>query len=202
MTDLRSVVRLVATPCYDLPGCAGPLYCSFIVVAADRKARDVADLRGGRAAINGWNSQSGMNALRAVIAPVAGGRAFFRDVLVTGAHRASLGAIRSGAADIAAIDCVTYGLLAAHAAEALTGTRVLCRSPAVPGLPLVTAAACSDDVVRRLIAALADVMADDRLATARAALHVSDIAALSMADYAPILAMADGAAALGYPVLC
>jgi ABC-type phosphate/phosphonate transport system substrate-binding protein len=201
MTSLRDTVRLVATPCYDLPGCSGPLYCSFIVVAADNPARTIADLRGSRAAINGWNSQSGMNALRAVVAPVAGGTAFFRNILVTGAHRASLQAIRSGHADIAAIDCVTHGLLVEHAADELADTRVLCCSPAVPGLPLVTAAAASDDQVGRLVAALAAVMDDRSLAAVRAALHITGVAALSVADYAPILAMRQSAAALNYPAL-
>ncbi|MBW4034839.1 MAG: PhnD/SsuA/transferrin family substrate-binding protein [Proteobacteria bacterium] len=201
MTTLRETVRLVATPCYDLPGCDGADYCSLIIVRSDHPAQRIADLRGGIAAINGWNSQSGMSALRAVVAPIAGGPSFFRRVLVTGAHRDSLHAVRTGAADIAAIDCVTHGLLADHAPGECAGTRVLCRSPTTPGLPLVTAAATRDEVVQRMIAALEAVMDDPSLASVRAILHIKGIARLTAADYAPIRTMGEAAAARGYPAL-
>jgi ABC-type phosphate/phosphonate transport system substrate-binding protein len=78
---------------------------------------------------------------------------------------------------------------------------VLCCSHAVPGLPLVTAAAASDDQVGRLVAALAAVMDDRSLAAVRAALHITGVAALSVADYAPILEMGQHAGTLGYPDL-
>lgn len=203
---LSDIVRVVATPCYDLPGCDGPLYCSFILVAADNPARHIADLRGQRAVINGWDSQSGMNALRAVVAPaaatVAKNQRFFRDITVSGAHRRSIAAIVDGTADVAAIDCVTYGLLATHEPDHIARTRILCRSPAVPGLPLVTAAATSDADTAMLFAALDDAMAASDLAETRAALHLCGIARLDIADYQPILALGVAAAAQGYPDLC
>jgi ABC-type phosphate/phosphonate transport system substrate-binding protein len=201
VTTLRDAVRVVATPCYDLPGCDGPLYRSFIVVRADSPARDIADLGGGVAAINGWDSQSGMNALRAAVAPVAGGKPFFSQVAVSGAHRRSLVMVSGGTADVAAIDCVTHGLLGAHDPGLIEGTRVLCRTPSVPGLPLITAAATSDATLARLIAALGAVMADPALAGTRAALRLRGIAPLTLADYAPLLALRAHAEALGYPDL-
>ena len=51
-----------------------------------------------------------MNLFRAAIAPLAGGRPFFSEVIVTGSHAASLEAVADGnAPGLAAIDCVTFG---------------------------------------------------------------------------------------------
>ena len=201
VTALRSAVRLVATPCYDLPGCDGPLYCSFIIVQAGSPTRGIADLRGSRAAINSRDSQSGMNALRAMVAPLAGGKPFFSEIILSGAHRRSIALVSDGAADVAAIDCVTHGLLAAHDPDHLRGTRVLCRTPPLPGLPLITAATTPDATLARLTAALDAAMTDPALAKTRAALHLRGIARLTIADYAPILTSHDHAKVLGYPHL-
>src|SRR5581483_1836272 len=57
------LLQVVATPCYDAPGCCGPAYCSFVVVREDMRARDVEDLRGSTAAVNATTSQSGYSAL-------------------------------------------------------------------------------------------------------------------------------------------
>ncbi|MEE3501888.1 PhnD/SsuA/transferrin family substrate-binding protein [Acidiphilium acidophilum] len=199
MTELPEV-QLVATPCYDLPECDGPLYRSLIVVPASSPAATLADLRDRRAAINGWNSQSGMNALRAVIAPIApitGTARFFSAVEVTSSHRASLAALQSGRADVAAIDCVTHGLLARYEPASLTGTRILARSPPTPGLPLITAAGTSPDLLARLRDALARAASD---ATGKA-IHWRGLESLTRADYTSILAMRADAVALGYPEL-
>src|SRR5579871_4250160 len=81
---LKGKVRLVATPCYEADGCEDASYCSFVIVPADSPARSLADLRGKRVAFNTPDSQSGMNALRALVAPLAGGKRFFGDVIETG----------------------------------------------------------------------------------------------------------------------
>ena len=62
--------------------------------------------------INGPNSNSGMNLLRASVQPyiAAGKSAYFGSTLVSGGHIESLRAVAEGHADIAAIDCVTYVL--------------------------------------------------------------------------------------------
>src|SRR4029077_15357307 len=70
---LKGRVQLLATPCYSADGCEGASYCSFVIVPADSPATTLADLQGKRVAFNTPDSQSGMNALRALIAPIAGG---------------------------------------------------------------------------------------------------------------------------------
>lgn len=47
---LKGRVRLVATPCYQVPGCQGAEYCSILVVPAGASTRSFVDLRGKRAA--------------------------------------------------------------------------------------------------------------------------------------------------------
>ena len=108
VTSLRDAVKVVATSQYHAPGCQGSSYRSAIVVAATNSAATLADLRGTRCAANDPASNSGMNLLRAMIAPLAGGRRFFCAVLWSESHRESLAMTARDEADIAAIDCVTF----------------------------------------------------------------------------------------------
>ena len=48
---LRGKVQLVATPVYNLPGCDGPLKCSFIIVNAASQAQSITQLRGDCSAL-------------------------------------------------------------------------------------------------------------------------------------------------------
>ncbi|MCP2133714.1 ABC-type phosphate/phosphonate transport system substrate-binding protein [Rhizobium sp. SLBN-94] len=93
---LRGKVQLVATPVYGLPGCDGPLKCSFIIVNAASTARSIEELRGARAAINEPGSNSGYNLFRAFVAPHANAGRFFSSVLKTGGHLASIDAVSKG----------------------------------------------------------------------------------------------------------
>jgi ABC-type phosphate/phosphonate transport system substrate-binding protein len=203
--DLRNgytgALRVLATPCYGAPGCVGPAYASIVVVAADAPARSLDDLRGGVCAINGWTSHSGMNALRALIAPRSRGGRFFARIAVSGSHRASLAMVARGEADVAAIDCVVHALLARHRPGALTGTRPLGRTPKAPAPPFVTSASAGDATVERLRAALFRAFDDASLEAARANLLLAGIEVLPRAAYARIRAFERLAARRGYPVL-
>ncbi len=201
VTSLAGLVETVATPIYDIPGCDGPCYRSVIVVRDADPARAVADFRGRRAAINGRDSNSGMNLLRALVAPFAAGRRFFGGVRVTGSHLASIAAVASGEADIAGIDCVTYGLVSRHHPERLHGLRVLATSPLCPGLPLITAASRGATERAAMLAALQDIVQDPALAPARAALSLAGFVPMTLADYAPVTALARAAIAAGYETL-
>ena len=196
---LAGRVELVATPCYGAEGCEGPGYCSFVIVAADSTASAIADLRGARCAINGLDSQSGYNVLRSLVAPVAKDGRFFGSVATTGGHRASLALVASGEADVAAIDCVTLGLLARHRPQALLGTRVLCRTASAPGLPYVTRVGAGAELLRRLRDGLDRAFADPQLDEARGALLLAGAAVLPLAAYDRIHEMENAAMAAGYP---
>ena len=156
-------LRVVATPCHAVEGCAPGEYRSAIVVGAGARVDRVEDLRGAVAAINEPTSHSGWNALAAHASPAAIAR-----TLLTGSHVASLAAVARGDADVAAIDCVTHALLARHRASALEGTRVLGWTVTAPAPPYVTRAATSDEELTKLRAALASVFDDAAPAVARA----------------------------------
>jgi len=199
--DFADKVRLVATPVYAVPHCAGPWYCSVVAVAEGSPATRLEELRGSRVAINGFDSQSGFNALRALVAPLAREGRFFGAVVETGHHAASLAAVARGEADVCAVDCVSHALWTRHQPEVVAGTRVLTLTVRVPGLPYVTHAARSDGEVVWMRAALVEATADPALAPVREALAIEGFAVVDRAAYDRIDAMEREAAALGYPEL-
>ncbi len=195
---LAGKVRVVATPCYGAPGCAGPLYGSRVIVAAGSPARRMADLKGARAVISSPTSQSGFNCLRALAAPLAENGRFFRQVLTSGGHLNSIAMVAQDKADVAAIDCVTHALLATHAPERLAGTRVLCDTEKVPGLPYITALGLGADGLERLRGGLRAALDDAKLRPVRQALKLTGMEVLDEDAYQPILEMEKRARSLGY----
>ena len=198
---LRGALRIVATPHYAAPGCDGPRYSSVVVVRASSRATTLGDLRGAVCAFNARDSQSGYNALRAAVAPFSGGRPCFAATVETGAHAASIEAVRGGRADVCAVDCVTWALLARHRPASLSGLAVLARTGPAPGLPLVTGRDCSDATLAAVRRALASAFARPDLADTRHALLIEGISDSTVDTYEPLFAMERSAAALGYPDL-
>lgn len=200
VTVLRNSVSVVGAPIYDAEGADGATYRSAVIVRADHRATDLGDLRGGVAAVNELTSHSGYNALRALVAPLAKGVPFFSSMLITGAHAASITAVASGEADVAAIDCVTLALLRKHRPDAVAAVRVLAWSDPAPALPFITA---HDGVApSTLLAALRAALTTEKTAGARAALLLRDVVPATLATYAPITEMERLSVALNYPDLC
>lgn len=198
---LAGAVELVATPLYGCEGCAGPFYRSAFVVRADETAGSLAGLRGRRVAVNGRDSQSGYNSLRHAVSALAGGAAFFAEVLVTGGHLASMAAVREDRADLAAVDCVTLALARRAEPAAADGLRVLDWSAPAPGLPYVTRADAAPELVDRLRTGLEAATADPDLAAARAALGLEGFEVLPIGAYRVIEEMEATARDRGYPEL-
>lgn len=198
---LRGKVQLVASPNYGLPGCDGPLKCSFIIVNADSSAASIDDLRGARAAINEPGSNSGYNLFRAFVAPHAIDGSFFGSVVETGGHRASIDAVASGAADIASIDCITFGNTLRFDPERVAGVRVLAETPRGPGLPFITAATTSQKDIEILRRSLAETIADPALASVCDTLSLRGISLLDDADYEALAELDRQAARHGYPAI-
>lgn len=199
--ELCGRVTLVATPCYSAPGCNGPNYCSVVVVRHECIARDGADLRGTTCAINSRDSQSGHNALRALIAPLASGKQFFSNVKISGSHLNSLRMVSEGEADVAAIDCVTYQLLARFRPQALAGTRPLCLTPEAPALPYITRRKVGDEEVARLRNGLYAACQDPELAESREALMLQGFCTLPASDYECVVEMEAQAVSCGYEMV-
>jgi ABC-type phosphate/phosphonate transport system substrate-binding protein len=201
VTALGGQVRLVATPKYGAQGCDGALYRSAVVVRRADPAQGLADLRGRRAAVNDLGSNSGMNLLRAEVAPLAHGAPFFGHVAITGAHAASVQAVAEAEADVAAIDCVTFAHLQRLRPRMTQGLRVLAWTTATPGLPLIAAATTDAALLAALRQALAAVARDPALAAVRATLLLDGFEILPQEAYDTILALERDAISRGYPIL-
>lgn len=174
-----------ARPTYAVEGCGAGTYRSCFLARAEAGACLEA-FRGKRLALNGWDSQSGCNALADALRALAPpGAAFFRDVMVTGAHRASADAVAEGDADLCALDAVAWALYRQAEPRRAARLNVIGWSAEVPALPFVTAPrfAGKADLLRRALAAAA------RAVQGCAGLPVEIIRA-SRDDYAPIAAMA------------
>lgn len=199
--ELRGRVALIATPHYSFPGCEAATHRSFIVRRRDDKRRDLSEFRGAHAAINGWTSNSGMNLFRAAIAPVAAGEPFFREVVVTGSHRASLAAVADGRADIAAIDCVTFALVGRADPEVVARVAIVGETPASPGLPFIASARLPAATIAAVREALHAALNDPSLGGARAALGIIGASPATPADYDRVLKIERDAEATGYSKL-
>ena len=194
-------LRVVATPHFSFAGCDGPHHCSFVVVRAECCAQRIVDLRGLRCVINTPTSHSGMNVLRSLVAPLQVEGRFFRSVVLSGAHEHSLRLLREDAADVAAIDCVTYGLLRRHRPDALAGTRVIHETTRVPAPPFVTSASTPEPIVHALASALEHVVQERPDRAVLDALGLVGISRLDMSAYRPIAELAHAARATDYAEL-
>ena len=167
------------------------------------RASGIASLAGlgqAAAAINSGQSQSGHWALRAAIAAAPGGVAPV-SAMVSGGHRQSLRMVAAGAADVAAIDAVCWALAERHEPEAVAKVRVIARSPAAPGLPLITARTTSDATLSALRDALMAAVTETTLAEAREALFLTGFAALEDSAYDRILDLKQQALSIPFPPL-
>ena len=201
MTALAGQVRFVSTPRYAAPGCRGPFHRSAVVVRVLERTQGLAALAGARLALNDPASGTGMNLLRALIAPLAGGRPFFGEVRVTGSHLASAEAVAGGTADLAALDAVTWAHLGRLRPTLAAQLRVLTWSAESPGLPLITSRQTDEATLAAIARALAEVSRDPRLASARRELMLDGFIDLPEARYLSALHWKRFAADLGYPEL-
>jgi ABC-type phosphate/phosphonate transport system substrate-binding protein len=200
-TRLERRVQVVATPRYRARGCVGVDYRSAIVVRMDHTASSLDDLRAGRCAVNDLTSNSGMNLLRAELAPLAKSGAFFRSVVITGGHLASAEAVARDEADVAALDGVTWAHLQRWRPQLAARLRVLSWTVRSPGLPLITSLATSPSQMAGLRAVLDEVAADPQLREARDALLLEGFSVVPAEHYRAVLRLRDIARGLGYPHL-
>lgn len=197
----RGKLRPILAPRFTAPGCDGCRYCSIVVVSSESRCRSLEDLRGTVCVVNGLESHSGMNALRALVAPLNREGRFFSAVKASGGHCDSLAMVGGGVAEVAAIDCVTFALLRRHRPESVTGVRPLCMTASVPGIPFVTRADLADELVALLRAALVEALNTPELTEERETLMICGQDELDLSDYEQIIAAEQEAAKLGYALL-
>ncbi|MEO6856880.1 MAG: PhnD/SsuA/transferrin family substrate-binding protein [Rhodoferax sp.] len=195
---LAGRVQLVGAFRYTAPGCDGLRYRSQLVCRSADAGLPLAGFRGRTVAYNAEDSQSGHNSLRALVAPLARNGVFFGKAVVTGSHRASVESVRSGQADLAAIDCVTWALVQRDHPERVRGLQVCGHTAPAPGLPLITSLQTSPEMLFALRQALRHAVHTAALAEARTALLIEDFAELPLDDYGAIPQMEARANRAGY----
>ncbi|WP_269501866.1 phosphate/phosphite/phosphonate ABC transporter substrate-binding protein [Burkholderia sp. IMCC1007] len=199
---LRDAVQVIATPAFDAPGCDGAHYSSVLVVSArvhDGGATTLAGCRGLRAALNGRDSHSGMNAFRHAVAPHAHDGRFFGSVHTFGSHLSVLQALTDGDADCAAIDCVTFAYVRDALPERLNDIRIIGATASAPGLPFIASNALDEALVPALQDALDQAVAAD--AQRANALRLTGFERLPPDAYDAIARFEHDANAHGYPEL-
>ncbi|NVO04563.1 MAG: PhnD/SsuA/transferrin family substrate-binding protein, partial [Rhodoferax sp.] len=184
------------------PGVQGVDCRSQLICRASDARAALQDFAGSTLAFNDTISQSGYNALRALVATTTTApRPFFAATLQTGAHYRSIEAVRSGQADVAALDAVSWALWQQANPARAGALRVFGQSEAYPGLPLITALQTPPAVLDALRAGLQRIASEPAFAPVRAPLRISGFVVSRLQDYQRCMAMQEQALAQGLPRL-
>jgi ABC-type phosphate/phosphonate transport system substrate-binding protein len=151
---LHGRVTLIGTPDYGLEGCPPGHYRSVFVARADDSRKGLADFDGSGLAYNEELSQSGWAAPQN---HAAANGLHLPPVLASGGHQLSAQAVAEGRAEIAAIDALTWAMLARWEPFA-QGLKVVGHTDPTPTLPYIAGpdadASRMFDVVAQAIAGL------------------------------------------------
>lgn len=187
VTQLAGKVQLVGTFAYDASGVDGIQCRSQLICRAGERRRSLVEFAGSTLAFNDTISQSGYNALRALVATHTTRRPFFAARLQTGAHYRSILAVQEGRADLAAVDAVSWALWQRSQPGLAAELQVLGQTEAYPGLPLITALQTTPHTLAALRRCLLHMASDSAFAPLRAPLLISGFQATTLSDYQPCL---------------
>ena len=183
---LGDQVRVVGTFSYS--GADGPphMYRSVIVTASDLTFDQIAESpERHRAALNSTDSLSGNISL---LGAFGLGLHWPGEVVFTGSHVASIEAVRTGAADVAAIDGMTWRFREREAPETLAGLRIIGHGPLVPCLPLIVPAATPAAEIDTWRDGFAEAVRDASVAASLGQLMVDGFVPLDAGNYTAALA--------------
>ena len=197
VTLLQQQVQLVGTFSYQSPYCSGASYRSLVVVREDEAGQQLSDFRHRVVAFNSTDSQSGYNALRALIAPLAVNGRFFSRSVASGSHYRSIEMIQQRQADIAAIDCVSLALLQRDNPSAVVGIKIIAQTDIAPGLPLITSLATSKEQLIKIRQAITATINSPEAIFAKDKLLIKGFSILPRSAYDVIKQMEKKAATLG-----
>jgi len=192
---------VLATPSFTFAGCEGPNHCAFFMVRAKDPAGRLEDLRGHVFGCNSRLSNSGMNLPRLTLARIAEGRPFFRKVVMTGGHLASLDQLHRETIDLCAIDCVTWGLLRKFRPVEAMRFRILAQTARSPSPPLVTSTTTDARTVATLRESLDTLFRDLATAGVRETLGLTAVSVLNTSAYERLVDYEKEAEDLSYPNL-
>ena len=160
VVNLEHSARIFAIPQYSAPDCGRATYRSLIVVRQDALGDDLAAFAGAIVAVNGAHSQSGHTSLAMALERRGLPLPFFARARETGSHVASLQMLAEGAADIAAIDCVTFAHCEANGNPHADAVRVIGRTPEAPAPPFITSRSREPAMDAILLETLCETIAD------------------------------------------
>lgn len=125
LVQYQEQLALVAVPLWM----GKPLYQSYLIVPADRKAASIADLRGDLHAFSDPNSNSGFLVTAALLAEMGESPdRFFRKTIFTYGHRNVVRAVTSGLAQSGSVDGYVWEVMSSLEPDLTSGTRVLRKS--------------------------------------------------------------------------
>ena len=197
VTLLKDKVQLVGTFAYEAAGVQG-IYCrSQLICRAGDARQTLAEFAGSTVAYNDTISQSGYNALRALVAGNTSQRPFFEKSIQTGAHYRSIEAVLNSDADMAAIDPVSWAHWQRSNPERQAQLRVFGQTQPYPGLPLISALQTPPALLEAMRRGLHTLAHDAAYAALRAPLLISGFSVTRWDDYQECVAMQEQAFSLG-----
>lgn len=201
MKNLKDVLTPVCLPIFDLAGCDGKSYSSFFITRSDSDIRSLRDCHQRVVAFNARDSNSGMNLLRHAIAPLSHGKPYFSSLIESGSHKNSLIEVGEGRADIAAIDSVSFALIADAWPKLTDKVRVFGYSAKTCGLPLVMPKSRLENIDPDSITANLNSALQKLPQGLRQRLHLEKFSNVELNEYQGILDMEQFALDLGYAEL-
>ena len=172
---LHESVTLIGTPDYGLKDCPPGYYRSPIMVRRDDTRETLADFADARFVYNVTHSQSGFASIYNMLRPMG---LWFETRLESGGHQTSAHMVATGAADIAALDAVTWDLIQRFEDWA-ADLRVLAWTAPTPGLPYIAAAGADRQATFDAVStAIGRLQAADRTA-----LGLTGLVMIPKADY-------------------
>jgi len=197
VTMLKDRVQLVGTFAYDAAGVEGIQCRSQLICRTADTRQALAEFAGSTVAYNDNISQSGYNALRALVAETTTERPFFGKAVQTGAHYQSIEAVRTMQADMAAIDPVSWAHWQRSNQPLTSQLRVFAQTQPYPGLPLISALKTPTAVLQALRKNLHTLAHDAGYAAVRKPLLINGFGVTTIADYQRCMAMQEQAFELG-----
>ena len=201
MRSLRDTLTPICVPVFDVAGCDQISYSSRFIVPKSSPINTLQDCKGLRTIINSRDSNSGMNVLRHAVAEYSQQGKFFNQIQISGSHLQSLTEVAYQHADIAAIDCVSYGFIEDSSPELANRVRSIGFSVKTCGLPFVLQKSIADNndlssITENLNHALS--MLNDKQ---RNRLHLQGFENVDIDQYQGIVDLEISAQQRGYPIL-
>ena len=201
MKNLQDALIPVCLPIFDVPGSEGKNYSSVFITSFDSNIKSLQDCHQRVVAVNGTDSNSGMNVLRHAIAPLSLGKPFFSSVIVSGSHKNSVLEVGEGRADIAAIDSVSFALIADAWPELAAKVSVIGYSARTCGLPLVMPKSRLENSDSKMITAYLNQALQKLPEELQQRLHLKKFSSVDLSEYQGILDIEQQAREAGYDEL-